>query len=84
MDRLDQGHLHPKLEVLRLTSLGWETNLGFTLGGERSSKELLEQHIDSYSFGTSTLCVHMRPRQLFIIIKFAKFHHIPYCKVILA
>ncbi len=28
MERLDQGHLHPKLEVLRLTCLGRESNLG--------------------------------------------------------
>jgi hypothetical protein len=24
IERLDQGHLHPKLEVPRLKSLGWE------------------------------------------------------------
>jgi hypothetical protein len=32
MERLDQGHLHPKLEALRLTSLGWESNPGLRGG----------------------------------------------------
>ena len=45
MERLDQGHLHPKLEVPRLTSLGRELNLG----GEHSSKELFKQRVNSYS-----------------------------------
>jgi hypothetical protein len=34
MERLDQGHLHPKLEVLRLTYLCWESSQG--LRGGRS------------------------------------------------
>jgi hypothetical protein len=44
MERIDQGHLHPKLEVTRLTSLGRELNLG----GEHSSKELFKQRVNSY------------------------------------
>ncbi len=42
MERLNQGHLHPRLEVLRLTCLGWESN-------PNSSKELFEQPFNSYS-----------------------------------
>jgi hypothetical protein len=34
MERFDQGHLHPKLEVPRLTSPGRESNLG--LHGKRA------------------------------------------------
>jgi hypothetical protein len=42
MERLDKGHLHPELEVLRLTCLGWESN-------PNSSKELFKQSFNSYS-----------------------------------
>jgi hypothetical protein len=45
MERLDQGHLHPKLEVPRLTCLGWESNTGL-----RSGRRALKQKL----FGTST------------------------------
>jgi hypothetical protein len=50
MERLDQGHLHPKLllEVLRLTCLGRELNPGLRRGSEHSGKELFEHHINSY------------------------------------
>jgi hypothetical protein len=36
MERLDQGHLHPKLEVPRMTCLGQESNLGLSSGGMRA------------------------------------------------
>ncbi len=39
---LDQGHLYPKLEVPILTHLGRESNAGFLMGGEHTSKELFE------------------------------------------
>jgi len=59
MKRLDQGHLHPKLEVPRLTCLGKESNVGLRgRGGEHSSKTLFEQCINSYSEH-----IHMSPRQ---------------------
>jgi hypothetical protein len=32
MKRLDHGHLHPKLEVLGLTSPGWDWNPGLQRG----------------------------------------------------
>ncbi len=68
MERLDQGHLHPKLEVQRLTCLGRESNPG--LRGEHSSKELFEQRINSYSEH-----LHMSPRttiQLFVFLPNSK------------
>jgi hypothetical protein len=37
-ERLDQGHLHPKLEVLRQTCPGWESDPGLRGGGEHSRK----------------------------------------------
>ncbi len=46
MQRLDQGHLHPKLEVPRLTCPGRESNLGLLGGVEHSRKETLEQVMD--------------------------------------
>ncbi len=42
MERLDQGHLYPKLEVPRLTHLGRESN---AVRGEHSSKDLLQWRI---------------------------------------
>jgi hypothetical protein len=58
MERLEQGHLHPKLEVPRLTCFGQESNPGL-LGGEASTlKELFEPCINSYSEH-----LHMNPRQ---------------------
>jgi hypothetical protein len=44
MERLDQGHLHPKLEVPRLCRT-WVSEVG----GEHSSKGLFEQRVHSYS-----------------------------------
>jgi len=46
MERLDQGHLHPLLNVPRHTFLARESNPGLR---EHSSKELSEQRINSYS-----------------------------------
>jgi hypothetical protein len=43
MERLDQGHLHPKLEVPELTGPGRELNPGLPRGGEHSRKEPFEQ-----------------------------------------
>jgi hypothetical protein len=47
MTRLDQGHLHPKLEVPGLTCPGPESNLG--LEGQHSRKEPFEQLVNRYS-----------------------------------
>ncbi len=44
-ERLDQGHLHPKLEVPGLTCLSRESNPG----GEHSRKEPFKQLVNSYS-----------------------------------
>jgi hypothetical protein len=49
MESLDQGNLHPKLEVPRLRDLGRESNLASVAGGEYSSKEIFEKQ-----FGIST------------------------------
>jgi hypothetical protein len=38
MERLDQVHLHPKLEVPRLTCLGRESNPASTVGGNTLAK----------------------------------------------
>jgi hypothetical protein len=43
MKRLDQGHLRPKLEVLRLTCPGRESN-----PGEHSRKEQFEQLVNGF------------------------------------
>jgi hypothetical protein len=43
MERLDQGHLHPKLEVPRLTCLGWESSPASTVEGKHFRKEPFEQ-----------------------------------------
>ncbi len=44
MERLDQGHVRPKLEVPRLACLGLQNRtLASAEGGEHSSKELFEQ-----------------------------------------
>jgi hypothetical protein len=48
MERLDQGHLHPKLEVLRLiVSAGNQTRVS-AVGSEHSSKELFKLRVKSY------------------------------------
>jgi hypothetical protein len=44
MDRLDQGHLHPKLEIPGLTCPGRESNTGGE-GGGHSRKEQFDQLI---------------------------------------
>jgi hypothetical protein len=44
MERLDPGHLHPKLEVPGQTCPGRESNPG----GEHSEKEPIEQLVNSY------------------------------------
>jgi hypothetical protein len=61
MKRLDQGHLHPKLEVPGLTCSGRESNLATTVGGEHSRKEPFEQLINSYS--EHLQYIHMSSRQ---------------------
>jgi hypothetical protein len=57
MKRLDQGQLHPKLEVPRLTCPCGDRTLSSTFGGEHSRKEPCEQlnllfktSTDSYLF----------------------------------
>ncbi len=57
MERLYQGHLHPKLEVLRLHVSTRNQTQAFAVGGEHSNKELFEQSINSYSEH-----LHMSPR----------------------
>ncbi len=46
MKRLDQGHLHPKLEVPGLTCPGLELNPGLYSG--RRALEPFEQLVNSY------------------------------------
>ncbi len=48
LKRLDQGHLHSKLEVPGLTCPGRELNPGLHGGGRHSRKELFEQLVNSY------------------------------------
>jgi hypothetical protein len=45
MERLDQGDLHSKLEVLRVTCPSRESNPASIMGGEHSRKEPFEQLI---------------------------------------
>jgi hypothetical protein len=61
MERLGQCHLHPKLEVPRLTCLCRESKLGSVVGGKDSGKELFEQRINSNSE-----YLHMSPLQCYI------------------
>ncbi len=58
MKRLDQGHLHSKLEVPGLTCHGRESNPGFAPLGEHSRKDPFEQLVNSYSER-----LHMSTRQ---------------------
>jgi hypothetical protein len=58
MKRLDQSHLHPKLEVPELTCPGRESNPASMVGGEHSRKEPLEELVKSYSEH-----LHISPRQ---------------------
>jgi hypothetical protein len=46
LKRLDQGHLHPKLEDPGLTCPGWQLT---SVGVEHSRKEPFEQLVNSYS-----------------------------------
>jgi hypothetical protein len=59
MERLDQGHLHPMLEVTGLTCVpaGNRTRAS-AVGGEHSRKESFDQLVDGYSEH-----LHMIPRQ---------------------
>ncbi len=54
-DMCSTGHLHPKLELPRLTCLAacYRTQAS-TVGGVYPSKELFKQRINSYIFRTST------------------------------
>jgi hypothetical protein len=49
MERLDQGHLHPKLESRDCMSRPGIEPGASAVGGEHSSKELSEQRVNSYS-----------------------------------
>jgi hypothetical protein len=66
MERLDQGNLHPKLEVPRLTCLVRESNPTSEVGGKHTSKELLEQHINSYSEHLHMSLQHGPPQFLWL------------------
>ncbi len=70
MKRLDQGHLHPKLEVPGLTCPGWKSNLGLQgrVGGEHSRKESFEQLVNSYSEH-----LHRALRQFHMVVSWIKF-----------
>jgi hypothetical protein len=48
MERLDQGLLHPKLEVPRLTCPGQDQRASM-VGGEHSRKEPFKQLVNGYS-----------------------------------
>jgi hypothetical protein len=48
MERLEQGHLSPKLEVPGLTCPGRESNPGLSVGSGHSRKELFELLVNSY------------------------------------
>jgi hypothetical protein len=56
MKRLDQGHLHSKLEVPGLACPGRKSNQGLRVGGEHSRREPFEQLVNSYA---EHLTVHM-------------------------
>ncbi len=57
MERLDQGRIHPKLEVPGLTCPGRESN---PVGGEHSRKEPSEQLVNSYSEHEPTTVFKLR------------------------
>ncbi len=57
MERLDQGHLHPKLEVPGLTCPGQDQTRVSCAGGEHSRKEPSRQLDNNYSE-----LLHMSPR----------------------
>ncbi len=59
MKRPDQSHPHPKLEVPRLTCLGWVSTWASAVGGEHSRKEPFEQLI-MLLFGTPTWLPHCK------------------------
>jgi hypothetical protein len=62
MERLDQGHLHPELQVLRLTCLSWESSLGIRGGRQAFAKSYTDSVL--IATGTSTiehLQLHMAP-----------------------
>ncbi len=49
MKRLDQGHLHPKLEIIGLTvPAGKRTRPAYKVGGEHSRKNPFEQLVNSH------------------------------------
>jgi hypothetical protein len=52
IERLDQGHLYPNLEVPGLICPGRESNPGFQGGSEHSRKEP-SRHLVRWLFGTS-------------------------------
>jgi hypothetical protein len=56
MKRLDQDHLHLKLEIPRLTCPGLETNPASAVGGEHSRMEPFEHHM-LLLFRNSTICI---------------------------
>jgi hypothetical protein len=61
MERLDQGHLHPKLEAPGLTCPGRDSNPGRAscVRGEHSRKEPSRQLVNNYRCSEH---LHMSPR----------------------
>ncbi len=58
MRRLDQGHLHPKIVVPRLTAVG----------GEHSRKEPMEQLVNRYSETSTIQHMSAQPRRVLATI----------------
>jgi hypothetical protein len=69
LKRLDQGHLHPNLEVPRLTRPGLESKPGILSGRQTLQKiaPFLEQLVNSY-----LKRLHVSPRQYIIFIRCRK------------
>jgi hypothetical protein len=62
LERLDQGHLHPKLEVQRLTCPGRESTLGLPRAPILLITNLLKEDIlfNRYRTGTEATAIHKR------------------------
>ncbi len=65
MERLDQGHLHPKLEVPGLTCPGRDSNSGLL----RGMRALEKSHPDSLLISIQNFFLHMNLRQFHIKLK---------------
>jgi hypothetical protein len=65
MERLDQGHLHPKLEVPGLTCPGRDSNSGLL----RGMRALEKSHPDSLLIAIQNFFLHMSLRQFHLKLK---------------